>query len=214
MSSPPPLPSLRQQVRRLDRLGLLGAAGLTEQEALDLLPADPPPGTLLVLAADVAPASRLAPLLDRDGRGGFVVVDMRADIDRYAPVDGVDVPPTPCYLVHRLDRGDHLANRSPDEAMGSLAADGRTPLTLTEGLHWVLQQPRTLERNHCFMTIGSRLRRPDGRLDPRTPAIWISNGTGRDGAENRDAPKVGWCWAGNRHTWLGFASASGRAAVR
>jgi len=40
--------------------------------------------------------------------------------------------------------------------------------------------------------------------------VWISNGTGRDGAANRNAPKVGWCWAGNRHTWLGFASASGR----
>ncbi|WP_369693045.1 DUF5701 family protein, partial [Dietzia timorensis] len=38
----------------------------------------------------------------------------------------------------------------------------------------------------------------------------ISGGTGRDGAERKGAPKVGWCWAGNRHTWLGFASAAGR----
>jgi hypothetical protein len=60
------------------------------------------------------------------------------------------------------------------------------------------------------MTIGSRLRKDTGALDARTPAIWISNGTGRDGRANRDAPKVGWCWAGNRHTWLGFASASHR----
>jgi Family of unknown function (DUF5701) len=50
-------------------------------------------------------------------------------------------------------------------------------------------------------------------LDARTPAVWISNGTGRDGAANRDAPKVGWCWAGNRHRWLGFASAADRAAL-
>ncbi|WP_244305614.1 DUF5701 family protein, partial [Kitasatospora cheerisanensis] len=28
--------------------------------------------------------------------------------------------------------------------------------------------------------------------------------------ERRNAPKVGWCWAGNRHTWLGFGSATGR----
>ena len=33
--------------------------------------------------------------------------------------------------------------------------------------------------------------------------------TGRDGSERRGAPKVGWCWAGNRHTWLGFASTEG-----
>ncbi|MDN6533090.1 MAG: DUF5701 family protein, partial [Yaniella sp.] len=32
------------------------------------------------------------------------------------------------------------------------------------------------------------------------------NGTGRDGSANRGAPKVGWCWVRNRHTWLGFAS--------
>jgi len=63
------------------------------------------------------------------------------------------------------------------------------------------------------MTIASRLRKTSGKLDARTPAIWISNGTGRDGRDNRNAPKVGWCWAGNRHTWLGFASAAARAGL-
>ena len=47
--------------------------------------------------------------------------------------------------------------------------------------------------------------------DDAQNSIWISGGTGRDGRERRDAPKIGWCWARNRHTWLGFASASGRA---
>jgi hypothetical protein len=63
------------------------------------------------------------------------------------------------------------------------------------------------------MTIGSRRRKPNGRLDSRTPAVWISNGTGRDGKDAHGAPKVGWCWAGNRHTWLGFASAAGRVGI-
>jgi hypothetical protein len=63
------------------------------------------------------------------------------------------------------------------------------------------------------MTIASRLQKPNGRLDARTPAIWFSNGTGRDGPERRNAPKVGWCWAGNRHTWLGFASAAARRGI-
>jgi hypothetical protein len=103
-----------------------------------------------------------------------------------------------------------MNNWTPDEALPAILAAGRTPLTLTEAIHWLLQQPDALERNHCFMTIGSRRRKDTGRLDARTPAIWISNGTGRDGAANRDAPKVGWCWAGNRHPWLGFASASAR----
>ncbi|WP_238695248.1 DUF5701 family protein [Ornithinimicrobium flavum] len=51
-----------------------------------------------------------------------------------------------------------------------------------------------------------------GTLDTRVPALWISNGTGRDGQERKDAPKVGWCWAGNHHTWLGIASVAGRHA--
>jgi hypothetical protein len=63
------------------------------------------------------------------------------------------------------------------------------------------------------MTIGSRLRKDNNHFDARIPAIWISNGTGRDGAHKRNAPKVGWCWAGNRHTWLGFASAAGRHSL-
>ncbi|CAM5317275.1 hypothetical protein SGRIM119S_07617 [Streptomyces griseorubiginosus] len=89
-----------------------------------------------------------------------------------------------------LDRGDHMTNWSPDEALPALTKEDRTPLLLTEGVHWVLQQPEALERNRCFMTIGSRLRKADGSLDARTPAIWISNGTGRDGRERRNAPKV------------------------
>ncbi len=103
-----------------------------------------------------------------------------------------------------------MANWSPEEALPALAEQGRTPLLLTEGIQWVLHQPAALERNQCFMTIGSRLRKPNGALDARTPALWISNGTGRDGREHRGAAKVGWCWWRNRHSWLGFASAEGR----
>jgi hypothetical protein len=103
-----------------------------------------------------------------------------------------------------------MANWSPDEVLPALAAAGRTPLTIGEGIQWPLHAPELLERNHCFMTIGSRKPKPDGDLDTRVPAIWISNGTGRDAKDNRSAPKVGWCWAGNRHTWLGFGSAARR----
>jgi hypothetical protein len=146
-------------------------------------------------------------------KAGFVVEDMK-DVDAFVPLEGMTVPTSPMYIVSDPERGDHLANWSPHEALPALAAAGRTPLLLSEGIQWVLQAPTMLERNRCFMTIGSRLRKPDGKLDARTPALWISNGIGRDGRERRDAPKVGWCWAGNRHTWLGFASAAGRHAPK
>ena len=141
-----------------------------------------------------------------------MVVDL-ADVDRFDAIAEAAAPDADVYLLTCVERGDEYANRSPDEALPAILAAGRSPLTLTEGIHWLLQQPTALERNHCFMTIGSRLRKDGGKLDARTPAIWISNGTGRDGSERRHAPKVGWCWAGNRHTWLGFASAAGRSPL-
>ena len=127
----------------------------------------------------------------------------------FAP-SGVALPEAPLYLVQGLERGDEFENASPAEALAVLEDRGRSPLLLTEGIHWALQVPEIIERNHCFMTIGSRLTKPSGRLDSRTPALWISGGTGRDGKERKDAPKLGWCWWNNRHTWLGIASAGGR----
>ena len=207
------LPAPSAQAERLIELGVQEAAGLSAAEVRAFAKAAEgdagSAGALLAVHPDRAPASALAPLLRHDGRPGFVVADM-ADVDLFAPLDGVPLPDSPLYLLTGLDRGDDMADWSPNEALPALTARHRTPLLLTEGIHWVLQQPQVLERNHCFMTIGSRLRKAGGALDARTPALWISNGTGRDGRDRRNAPKVGWCWAGNRHTWLGFASATGR----
>ncbi|GGS68121.1 DUF5701 family protein [Streptomyces cinerochromogenes] len=212
----PVLPSPSAQAERLIELGVHRIAGLSAAELRALAASAEAPadgGVLLAVHPDRAPASALAPLLRREDKAGFVVTDM-ADVDHFAPLDTVALPDTPLYLLTGVDRGDRMADWSPDEALPALTAEARTPLLLTEGIHWVLQQPAVLERNHCFMTIGSRLRKADGRLDARTPALWISNGTGRDGRERRNAPKVGWCWAGNRHTWLGFASATDRRTVQ
>ncbi|RNG17794.1 hypothetical protein EEJ42_29430 [Streptomyces botrytidirepellens] len=200
------------QAERLIELGVHEIAGLPAAEIRTFAAAQAVAGgegALLAVHPDRAPASALAPLIHRGDKPGFVVTDM-PDVDLFAPLDTVALPDAPLYLLTGLDRGDQMANWSPNEALPALTAKARTPLLLTEGIHWVMQQPAVLERNHCFMTIGSRLRKANGALDSRTPAIWISNGTGRDGRERRDAPKVGWCWANNRHTWLGFASATGR----
>ena len=205
------LPAVCAQAARLLELGVHELAD-GAVEALQALAGggDKSSGTsLLAVHPDVVPASLLVPLLRRGDQPGFVVVDM-ADVDRFTPLGDVAVPDSPLYLVGGLDRGDAMLNWSPNEALPAITAQGRTPLLLSEGIHWLLQTPEVLERNRCFMTLGSRLRKTNGRLDARTPAIWISGGTGRDGRERRDAPKVGWCWAGNRHTWLGFASATGR----
>ncbi|WP_235535326.1 DUF5701 family protein [Oerskovia sp. Root918] len=207
-----PLPSLADQAERLIALGVHEVAGLSAREVRDAvgrLALSAPLGGLLAVHPRLAPPSVLAPLLRLGDKEGFVVVDMD-DVDRFEPLEGLELPEEALYVVTDVERGDDMANWSPDEALPEIARRGRTPLVLSEGIHWALQTPDVVARNHCFMTIGSRLRKDEGRLDSRTPAVWISNGTGRDGKARRGAPKVGWCWAGNRHTWLGFASGDRR----
>jgi hypothetical protein len=206
------LPTLNEQADRLISLGIHELGRLSPSQTCTAVSGIDADNALLVVHPDRVPASVLAPFLKHGGNSGFVVEDM-ADVDQFIPID-LSVPPTsPLYLVHGISRGDEMADWSPDEALSTITAAARTPLTLVEGIHWLLQQPEALARNHCFMTIGSRLRKPDDTLDPRTPALWISNGTGRDGSTRRNAPKVGWCWAGNRHSWLGFASAARRSPL-
>lgn len=195
------LPPLAIQHDRLVGLGL----------DLPALPADLA-GDLLVVHPRHTPAAALAPLLRLGEKAGFVVVDL-TDLDEFGPAPGVDVPEADLYAVHAPERGDEYAGQSPDAADPQLRARGRSPMTVSEGLAWALQQPTVIERNHCFMTTGSRRPGPrPGRLDARVPALWISNGTGRDPAGSRGAPKLGWCWAGNHHSWLGIASVGARSA--
>lgn len=208
----PALPSVSAQAERLIALGVHDIAGLSANQLHATAEASRGTGALLVIGPDQVPPSALAPLLEHAGKTGFVVLDM-PDLDDFSPIDEAVLPPGPLYVLDGLDRGDRMANWSPDEALPEILSSGRTPLTLSEGIQWLLQAPEVLERGHCFMTIGSRLSKTNGSLDARTPAVWISNGTGRDGRENRHAPKVGWCWTGNRHTWLGFASAAHRTAA-
>ncbi|MGC5257874.1 DUF5701 family protein [Gordonia sp. DT218] len=207
------LPDLPTQARRLVDLGVARLAGIDDAAIVDAAAAAADTGNaLLVPHPELLAPSAAAPLLTRAGKSGFVVVDM-TDLDDFTPITGVGLPAGPFYLLSDIDRGDAMANWSPDEALPSITGATRTPLTIGEGIAWLLQQPGQLQPNRCFMTIGSRLRKPNGRLDARTPAIWISGGTGRDGRERKGAPKVGWCWAGNRHMWLGFASAVDRRSI-
>lgn len=205
--------TLATQTQRLIELGVPTVTGISVDAFTDhirLLP-DPHDGTIVVHPG-LVPASRLATLLSQKGKPGFVVGDM-TDLDEFTPIERLTVPNGPLYLIHDVDRGDDMRNWSPDEALPEIQYRSRSPLTVSEGISWLLQQPDRLEPNRCFMTIGSR-KKTNHTLDARTPAIWISGGTGRDGTDNRGAPKVGWCWAGNRHTWLGFASTGRRTPAQ
>ena len=203
------MPTPPAAAARLVELGVPALAGLGEADFAALVPPPPAGDGVLVVSPSLVPAATLAPLLRHEDRAGFVVEDM-TDLADFVPIEGEVVPETPLYWVTDVERGDEMANWSPAEALPAIRERGRVPLTVNEGISWLLQDPGRLERGRCFMTIGSRKTRARGGYDARTPALWISNGTGRDGRERRGAPKVGWCWAKNRHTWLGFASAAAR----
>ncbi|HSP60699.1 MAG TPA: DUF5701 family protein, partial [Ornithinimicrobium sp.] len=181
----PVLPPLVDQAERLVALGVHELAGLSAAQVraeatrlTQVVGADRgTAGTvgataLLVLAERLVPPSVLAPLMRLPARGGersgFVVEDM-TDLDDFGPVEGLVVPDSPLYVVTDPDRGDDLANWSPDEALPELGRRGRTPLLTAEGIQWALQTPGVVADGHCFMAIGSRLRKGNGRLDSRTP---------------------------------------------
>ena len=203
--------SLADQVAALVTAGVPDAAGISAAELASHAAVLPEvSGAVLAVHPSLAASGRLAGLLQKDGRPGFVVADM-TDVDDFAAISGLAIPDLPLYLVLGPTRGDELRNTSPAEALAAIRGAGRTPLTLNEGISWLLQDPTVLRAGACFMTIGSRKRTVSGQQDGRCPAIWISRGTGRDGPTRRNAPKVGWCWAGDRHSWLGHASGASRA---
>ncbi|MFV0632512.1 DUF5701 family protein [Demequina sp.] len=104
------------------------------------------------------------------------------------------VPDSPVYLLVDVERGDEFRNVAPRDAAPVIAGRERSPLTIAEGLSIMAAHPEFLHKNHCFMLSGST------RGNKRVPAIWIS----------QRAPKLGWCFDGVPHSWLGVASAARR----
>lgn len=165
--------------------------------------AEPGPGRapfLLVLTRALVPVEEMVALttLERGAKPG--VVDRHYEpgaIGKFVPIEGAEPPDERAYLLLDAERGEEFCGAVPDEALATLAGRARTPLTMEEGLAFVTHRPDALAKNKCFSLGASR------SGDRRVPAVWISE----------RAPKLGWCWAGNPHTWLGMASASGRVGV-
>ena len=178
-----------------------------EAEALDhtsSTPAHVP--YVVVVTRDVVTPEQTVPLLRLWGPGGPGSRPGRVDrnhaegdLATYQPLE-VSAPPAKAYLLVDVERGEEFCNVPPEDATAVVLGRARTPLTIDEGVALVTQWPEVLEKNKCFMLAGSRRTGMPG--DRRVPALWISE----------RAPKLGWCWDGNPHTWLGLASAGGRLA--
>lgn len=154
-------------------------------------------GFVLIPAPSSVDVEALVPLMTLAGGSRPGVLDRNhgdQGLSPYSALPDLGVPPDDPYLLVDIERGEEFCDVRPGDAVAEIVGRGRTPLTILEGIMLQLVRPDLLVRNRCFMLAGSR------RGDRRVPALWISGG----------APKLGWCWEGNPHSWLGTASAGER----
>lgn len=203
-----------RQVANLIALGYPALAGVDpEQFTARLAPLraatagsaapDPEDGRLpflLVVTREVAPIEETMPRTTLAGksRPGFVDHSFEPGaLERFVATPATRLPDPTAYLLRDVERGEEFCGAVPNDAMEVIAQRGRTLLTIEEGIAMITHFPQVLVKNKCFSLGGSR------SGDRRVPAIWIS----------RNAPKLGWCWERNPHTWLGMASAGGRQSA-
>lgn len=198
---------LQSQVDTLVRLGYPNLLDLTpsafreslrplEPYAPDCAPFDPSSGSVPFVLVIRAPVASTLPFVNRRGKPAIDRLHPKKPAD-FIPIESISLPEGHAYLLRDVDRGAETRNVTPDDAYLSLAAQHRSPLTIEEGIALVTQFPEFLQSNHCFSLLASRCG------DKRVPALWLSDGH----------PKLGWCWAGNPHTWLGSASCAERVGI-
>ncbi|GHG44068.1 hypothetical protein GCM10011331_02170 [Flavimobilis marinus] len=221
-ASPDLTEELDRQIQVLVDLGYPALLDRTERQLRDALEplrdvvarlrpdpasaADPDDHVPFVVVLDGLELAAAASRMSLAGRPARLMLTPE-EIPQYVPLDVVRVPvgvplgssgatPGPrAYLLSDVDTGSEFCDVTPETALTQIVARGRTPLTIAEGVALVTQRPDKLRKNRCFSLAGSR------RGDQRVPAIWISE----------RAPKLGWCWDRNPHTWLGTASAGARS---
>lgn len=192
---------LERQTARLVALGFSEVADLVlplkeRLGDLPIAPADTAIPFVLVLHPRLAPPEAWMTLVEHGGRAG--VVEMTpTEPAAFEQIDEVEVPDADAYLTYGIDTGRETLNVTPDDALPLILEEGRSPLTIQEGIAVLIHRPGVLRSANAFSLLGSR------SGDRRVPALWISKGR----------PRLGWCWAGNPHTWLGSASCAGRLAA-
>jgi Family of unknown function (DUF5701) len=148
---------------------------------------------VIVVKNDLVPVDVAIPLTELRDKKGFTSMSAE-DLKGFKPIEGVEIPGGMAYLLVDIDTGKETLNITPDEAIGVIKNENRSPLTLDEGIALITHHPEVLKDRNCFSMLGSRCG------DRRVTALWISGGK----------PRLGWCWAGNPHTWLGSASCGRR----
>lgn len=169
------LEPLRQKVVELEHAGVFAQKGEVP--------------FVIVIKREWIDAERAMQLVERKNKAGFSIMASE-ELNRFAPIEGIELPEGVAYLLVDIDTGQETLNVTPIQAMEIIKNENRSPLTIEEGVALITHFPEVVKKNNGFSLLASRCG------DKRVTALWISEGR----------PKLGWCWAGNPHTWLGSAS--------
>jgi hypothetical protein len=168
---------------------------LREKALAHLAQADDRVPFVLVVAPSLVSIHAMIERIEVKGRKGFTE-ESPEDLASFMAIEQVTVPRREIYLLADVDTGRESLGMRPDDALPGVLGEGRTPLTLVEGLAVITQFPDVLSTHNAYQLMGSRCG------DRRVTAVWMSKGR----------PRLGWCWAGNHHTWLGMATAAARVS--
>ena len=152
------------------------------------------PTSVTVTSREVMPIHEQIDRVTRRGAQAIRTMLTEEELTRFEPIEGVEIPDAPRYEIADVDTGLDLRNVTPDDALKRILERGRSPLTLEEGIAVAVADPELVAKNAGFSLAGSRCG------DRRVTAWWLA----------KEGPKLGWCWAGNPHTWLGTASCGER----
>lgn len=148
---------------------------------------------ILMPPANVIKAETVIEKVVLKGKAGFTEMTA-SELRTFQPIADIDALPDTAYIGLGIDTGKETLNVTPNDALPQIIGADRSPLTVEEGLMCALYYPEVLRTQNCYSMLGSRCG------DRRVTAIWVSKGR----------PRLGWCWAGNPHTWLGSASCAKR----
>ncbi len=154
---------------------------------------------VLVIRQRVVSADAAMAQVTLKGKPGYVDMDP-SDPSTFAETDIVSTPDTDAYVLLDFDPGDAYRNEPPSAVLPRILLAGRLPVTIDEAVSVAVLHPELVARKHAFSILGSRSVAP--KVGQSVPALWISRG----------APRLGWCWDNNPHTWLGSASCAARVS--
>ncbi|RIS58238.1 DUF5701 family protein [Mycobacteroides abscessus] len=159
--------------RQFTRLRELGYPVTEHATALRARATDPGPSHVdpddhipFVLVVPGTDYEQTAPLMSLNERNGFHAMD-DGDVDVYRSIVQI---PEQAYLLTDIDTGAEFRTVTPETALKTILARGRTPLTIDEGIALVVVRPDMLRKNKCFSLAASRGK---GQRWDRNPHTWL-----------------------------------------